>query len=41
MRPARLLDFDWDGPVAPASRWPRVAIATVRAAVSGVSRLVG
>lgn len=38
---ARLLDFDWDGPVAPASRWPRVATATVRAAVSGLSRLLG
>jgi len=37
---ARLLGFDWDGPVAPVSRWRRVATATVRAAVTRVSRLV-
>lgn len=38
---ARLSDFDWDGPVTPVKRWPRMATAMARATVSGVARLLG
>jgi hypothetical protein len=35
------VDFDWDAPVPPATRLPRLGTAALRATVSGVSRLLG
>jgi len=36
---SRLLDFDWDAPVAPAPRLPRLATRASRLLASGISRL--
>ncbi|MEW6431191.1 MAG: hypothetical protein AB1730_06745 [Myxococcota bacterium] len=36
---SRLVDFDWDAPVPPAPRLPRVATAAARVALQGMARL--